>query len=530
VTPAPPTPEPAWAADLSPATTLARNISTRYAAILVEAALGLLILPFNVRHLGQAAYGLWMLAASVTAYFSILDLGYGGALVKFVAQYRARRDSQAINEILSTLLFVFTAVGAITFAVALLLASYLAVIFRLAPAEAATGRTVLIIVSTNVAVGFVVTVFGAVINGFQRFDLNNGVSILASLAVALVNVLVLLAGYGLVGVVASTTVVRLLAYYVYRANAYRVFPDLKLRFRFFRIARLREVTGFSVYMLLLDWANKLNYSVDALVIGAFINIAAVAVWTVAQRLAEVTQRLTTQMSDVLFPTVVDSDASAQADRLQRILIHGTRLSLASVVPIAGALIVLGGPLVASWVGPDFSGSVAIVRLLAVVVAIRVSNATAATVLKGAGEHRLLAAVNSLTALANIGLSLALVRPFGLVGVALSTLVPVAATAMAVLLPAACRRVGLPIRSVLARAVWPAVWPAVPMFAWLIATRGQVPPRLLAVGADGAVGALIYFTLFIAFGLLPDERRYFTLKAIAWVRSWPRMDSAASGTR
>ena len=33
-----------------------------------------------------------MLTASITAYFSVLDLGYSGALVKFVAQYRAKRD------------------------------------------------------------------------------------------------------------------------------------------------------------------------------------------------------------------------------------------------------------------------------------------------------------------------------------------------------------------------------------------------------------------------------------------------------
>jgi len=61
--------------------TIARNVSTRYLAIGIEAALGLVVLPFNVAHLGKAAYGLWMLTASVTAYFSILDLGYSGAIV-----------------------------------------------------------------------------------------------------------------------------------------------------------------------------------------------------------------------------------------------------------------------------------------------------------------------------------------------------------------------------------------------------------------------------------------------------------------
>ena len=81
---------------------VAHNVSTRYLAYLVDAILGLVMLPFNLAHLGMAAYGLWMLTTSFTAYFAMLDLGYGGALVRFVAQYRARRDARALNEVLST--------------------------------------------------------------------------------------------------------------------------------------------------------------------------------------------------------------------------------------------------------------------------------------------------------------------------------------------------------------------------------------------------------------------------------------------
>ena len=64
-------------------------MSTRYLAIAVDGVIGLMMMPFNVAHLGQSAYGLWALTTSITMYFSVLDLGYGGALVKFVAQYRA---------------------------------------------------------------------------------------------------------------------------------------------------------------------------------------------------------------------------------------------------------------------------------------------------------------------------------------------------------------------------------------------------------------------------------------------------------
>ena len=240
------------------------------------------------------------------------------------------------------------------------------------------------------------------INGFQRYDLNNVVGTVSSVVIAVVNVAVLLAGFGLIELVAATTSVRLLTYLVYRANAYRVFPGMHIRVWSFRRSRLREVTGFSIYMMLIDWANKLNYSVDAIVIGAFLNTSAVAVWTVGQRLAEVTQRLTNQLNEVLFPTVVDNDSAARLDRLQAIFIQGTRLSLATVIPLGGAMILMAEPLVRAWVGPGFVGSVLVLQLLAITVIVRVGSATARMLLKAAGEHRLVAFTNVGAAIVNLG--------------------------------------------------------------------------------------------------------------------------------
>src|SRR5262249_36821501 len=271
---------------------------------------------FNIHHLGSAAYGLWMLTGSIVAYFSVLDLGYSGALVKFVAQYRAKRDVRALNEILSTMFFLFTAFGVLTYLAAIALALSLGRLFHLTPDQVRVGQIVLLITSVNIAMGMAFSVFGGVINGFQRYDLNNVVGAASSLVVAAVNVGVLLAGYGLVAVVAATTFVRVVTYFVYRANAYRVFPSLPLSPSLIRWRRLRKVTAFSVYMALIDWANKLNYSVDALVIGAFLSTSAVAVWAVGQRLAEVTQRFTNQLNEVLFPSIVDHDTANRVDPRQ----------------------------------------------------------------------------------------------------------------------------------------------------------------------------------------------------------------------
>jgi O-antigen/teichoic acid export membrane protein len=508
--------------------TVARNVSTRYLAIAVEGVLGLVVLPFNVAHLGTSAYGLWILTGSVTAYFSVLDLGYGGALVKFVAQYRARRDYRGLNEILSTIFVVFAAFGVFTYLVAIVVAVFLGRFFLLSPEQVHIGRIVLLITSLNVAAGTAFSVFGGVINGFQRFDLNNIVGTVSSIVTAAVNVAVLAAGFGLIELVAATTTVRLLTYFVYRANAYRVFPRLHIRLGAFRRARLREVTMFSVYMLLIDWANKLNYSVDAIVIGAFLSTSAVAIWTVGQRLAEVTQRLTNQLNDVLFPTVVDNDSAARLDRLQAIFIQGTRLSLATVIPMGGAMMLMAGPLVRAWVGPEFSASVLVLQLLSLTVIVRVGNATASTLLKGAGKHRLVAFTNVAAAFANLALSIAIVKPLGLPGVAIGTLVPVCLASTLVLFPAGCRRVELPIERALSEAVWPAVWPAGVMTAYVLATRDLVPVNLFAVGAEVAVAAGIYALVFVFFGISAQQRRLYVSRALELMQRRAPQDAVPEG--
>ena len=500
--------------------TVARNVSTRYLAIAVEALLGFVVLPFNVAHLGQSAYGLWMLTASVTTYFSILDLGYGGALVKFVAQYRARRDSGALNEILSTTFVVFATFGAVTYVVAIVIALYIGKLFQLTPDQVHTGRIVMLIISLNVAVGMAVSVFGGVINGFQRYDLNNLVGTITSVIIAVVNVAVLLAGYGLIELVAATTIVRLLSYVVYRANAYRVFPELQLRIASFRRERLREITSLSVFMLLIDWANKLNYSVDALVIGAFMGTSAVAVWVVGQRLAEIVQRLTNQLNDVLFPTVVDNDTADRIHRLQAILIQGTRLSLATVVPMGGAMMLMATPLVRAWVGAEFAGSVIVLQLLSLTVIVRIGAATATTLLKGAGEHRLVAFANVAAALVNVAVSIAIVKPFGLVGVAIGTLVPVSIASSLVIFPAGCRRVGLTLARGLTEAVWPAIWPAGVMTAFVYLTRDRLPLSLFAVTAEMAAACLIYVAVFVAFGISREDRHFYLMKTLDLVQRRP----------
>lgn len=503
---------------------VALNVAGRYIMLGLELTLGLLMLPFNAIHLGASDYGLWMLAASMMAYFPILDLGLGSALERAVAHYRAQRDPDAINQVTSTLIVVFASTGLIAFAIVTGIAFSLGPLFHLNPAQAHAGRVVMMIIGLQVALGLPFAVFGGIVNGFQRTYLNAAVSAVVSLTVAAVNVTVLLTGGGLVKLVAAMTATRMAGYIVYRLNAYRVFPLLRIRLALFRKARLRELTGFGMWMLLQSGSCKLNYGSDPMVIAAFLSTGSVAVWTIAQRLADAVLQLTNQLNYVLFPVVVDADTCRRNDRLVEVLVQGTRLSLATIIPVAGSLALLARPVVVGWTGTQFAAAAVLVQILVMVVLVRVGSWTANTLLLGTGKHRAVAISNFITAAINIGLSILLIRRFGLPGVAIATLIPVTARALLIVIPMACAQVGISLVQFTLAAVWPAVWPAAIVMGGLAMIRNTASTSLAHALFEGACAGLVYGILFLTMAVgRRDRTRYVgKLRSIA---GWPTLEAA-----
>jgi len=500
-----------WHREESRFLTFARNVSTRYIAIAVSALVGLIVLPINVHYLGKSAYGLWMLTASVTTYFSALELGYGSAVIKFVAEYRAKRDVRALNEILSTLFTVFSVMGVLAYAIALVVAWLLPAIFNLEPAQVGTARAILLIIAANVTVHFIFAVYGGVVNGFERYYLNNVIGTGSLIVVAIVNVVVLWLGYGLIELVTATTIVRMAPYYLYRRNARAVFPELQLSYRLFRRERLREVTGFSIYLAIIDWSARLNYTIDTFTIGIFLNTMSVGIYSVGLRLSEALFRMTNQLQSFLLPIVVHQSTEGRLEAQQRLFVQGTRFQLAVALALCSTVIAVADRLIRTWVGPGFENGVITAQLLCYVVILRAWMAIPGTLLKGSGRPRFVAQAAAVTAVANVLLSVVLVKSIGIVGVALGTVIPVTANAAFAVFPAACRAVELDPLTGYRRVVWPAVWPALIVMVAMAYTRTLLPLRLIAVLAHMAAGAIVYAALFMLFALGRDERQWFTTK-------------------
>jgi O-antigen/teichoic acid export membrane protein len=503
-------------ADVGTARPLLTGAITRYTLLAVNIAVGLFLMPYTVRHLGVSDYGLWMLVASLTYYFQLLDLGYGSGVVRQVTEADARRDTDRVNRILSTFVGVYGAIGAAAaVGIAALILFVLPHFPGIPAAQLRTAQWLLAIIGLRVVLGFPMSVFGAVTNARQRFALNNSVAIVLSVLNALVTYLVLSAGHGLLPLVASTTALSLLGYGAYAWTARRAFPPLRIRPRLFDRHIVREVTTFSIYFFLIDIAVQIGFNLDNVVIGAAIGTTAVAVYAVTLRIADYQRQLCSQVNNLLFPVVVRFGSVGRTDALRDTLVEGTRIALVMVAGVTVCVIGFASPLVRAWMGPGFEESVPPLVVLAIAGVALVGQGPLGNVLLGTGRHRLVAVVAFVEALANLALSLLLVRRFGILGVAIGTALPVLVANGFTLLPAACRTVGLGVAQ-FARLVLPApLTGAIPAILAVLAFRTLLPPvRFVEVVGEGAVVGAIYMTAVIAFGL-PSEVR---ARYLRWART------------
>jgi peptidoglycan biosynthesis protein MviN/MurJ (putative lipid II flippase) len=111
-----------------------------------------------------------------------------------------------------------------------------------------------------------------------------------------------------------------------------------------------------------------------------------------------------------------------------------------------------------------------------------------------------------SALANLGLSIALVRPFGVTGVALGTLIATSAEMFFFVFPFALRVAGIDARTALEQVLLPTLVPAVPATLALYALREALAPTsLFSVALIGFAGALVYLVTYLLFEASRPER-------------------------
>jgi O-antigen/teichoic acid export membrane protein len=491
-----------------PATNLVTGTVTRYLVLALNVGVGVVLMPFTVGHLGQTEYGLWMLVASLTTYFQLLDLGYGNGVVRHLVEADRRGDTEEVNRIASTFVCVYSVIAVVACIAIGVMARVVVPRFpRLTPAQVSVAQVLLVILGARVAIGFPLTVFGAVTNARQGFVLNNLVASATVIASAICTYVVLKGGGGLLTLVATTTAINILGYAGYAWTAYRVMPELHIRPSYFSAARWRDVTSFSLYLFVINLAGQISFNIDNVVIGAVLGPAAVAVYTIALRMSEYQRRMCDQFSGMLFPVAMAFGTDGDRRALKRTLVEGNRIAMTLVAGAAVCLIGFSGPLIARWMGPAFAGSVTPFNVLAVASVIVVSQAASPNVLIAVGRHRIVTWIWIVEAAANLVLSVVLVHKLGLVGVAVGTLVPLVFGHLGVMLTAASRAVGMSVARCAYETTRPAVVAAfIAACACALVRAVRPPSTATALVVEAMFVALAYITSLATVGFDRSTRR------------------------
>ena len=112
-----------------------RNVVSNYFGAFITLGIGFFLTPFILRQLGASGFGLWMIVGSVVMYGSLLDLGIAGAVIKYVAEHRARGETKQARSLVATALCLYSALGLIVIVVSAAFAPLVPALFNLLPGE-----------------------------------------------------------------------------------------------------------------------------------------------------------------------------------------------------------------------------------------------------------------------------------------------------------------------------------------------------------------------------------------------------------
>lgn len=425
-----------------------------------------------------------------------MDLGLSLTLTRFLAHARAERDRDQINELASTYSLVFLALSLLAVIVSGAIAAPMAAWIH-APSRfvsSATGIFLAIAIANSLALTG--RTLESLLTAHLRIDLVNLAFAFGAFVTLVASATLLwqggtLAGAALMMLIGSTCTLALLVVFVARSGI----SSVEFAPRHFSVGALAATAGLGLYASIASAAAQITFSTDYLVIGAGISVSSVAAYAVAFSLANFCRQGIAKVGDVLLPYVSTGQTNLGRSKLVYWYILGARISVALAVVLGCGLLLFGRQAIDIWVGHgNFVGYPVLVALVVPLV-IGAASRMAGVTLIGLNDLRGVAIISAVEAVANLALSILFVRLYGVLGVALATVLTQVGLS-GWYMPWYCNRLlGLSWRSYLNRVVMPAVWPVIPAAAVAWAITKQYERHGPEVGVV-ALGLILLSGIFV----------------------------------
>ena len=179
-----------------------------YVVLGLSNIVGLVYTPYMLRMMGQSEYGLYSLVASVVAYLTILDLGFGNAIIRYTAKFRAEGKIHEQYSMFGMFIILYSIIGILVVIAGMGLYFNIESIYgnTMSAVELEKAKILMLLMIFNLAFTFPFSLFGSIITAHEDFVFQKLIQILRIILNTLVMIVLLEMGYRAIGMVVLITI------------------------------------------------------------------------------------------------------------------------------------------------------------------------------------------------------------------------------------------------------------------------------------------------------------------------------------
>lgn len=381
--------------------------------------------PIMLSLLGKSEYGLYKLSSSVTSYLSLMSMGLGAAITRYLIKAQQEKGQEEEENVLGLFMVIFRFIAVASLAVGLVLTLNLHIWYAgsLTASELQKMRILVFIMVCNTALSFSVAPYMSVVNAHEKFLFLQCMNIGTTCVMPIANMVMLYLGYASIGMAMSSLVINILIRILY---LYYVRSSMHIRARYDNIPTnlLKEIIVFSFWIFVSNLVSQLYNSTDTVMIGAVPALAAtgVAIYNVGGTFNNVVFSLTTGISNLLAPkTNKMVFAGASNEELTNLAIKVGRIQGYIFSLVVSGFIAFGRPFIHFYAGDDFAEAYWVAVFMMVPNMIPLVQSVCLSVLIAQNRHRFRAIVYLGIAILNVaGTWFLMHTSLGVVGAALMT--------------------------------------------------------------------------------------------------------------
>ena len=404
------------------------GVALSYISEAIKILTTLLYTPVMLRLLGQSEYGLYQLVHSVVSYLGLLSLGFSASYVRYYSKLKVEGNQEDIYRLNGMFMSVFLVMSLVSVLCGAVMIGNIERIFAdgLTESEYGTAKILMALMVFNLAMTFPNSVYNCITSAHERFFFQRLLTVLQNLFNPFLTLPLLLLGYGSVGMVLVTTGITIAKFAV---NIWYSRSRLKERFFFnhFNFSLLKDIWQFTFFIFLNQIIDQINWSVDKFLLGRMIGTTAVTVYGLGGQINTMYVQLSSSISSVFVPKVNRIVAEKDDNHLLSVLF--TKIGRIQFIVLGlnmTGFIFFGQQFMRLWGGKANSESYYVALWLIIPVTVPLIQNLAIEVQRAKNKHKARSLVYFMIAIANIFISIPLIKLFGPTGAAIGTAISLAA--------------------------------------------------------------------------------------------------------